>query len=377
MPPKIDEAILSALSLDAAAATITSHGGSGFASTFKITSQGNDGKEKLYFVKTGKGKDSEVMFTGRSFLPSHFDVTNLSPPEMGKVQTTLSSTITRKGEHTSLKAIHDAVPSLCPKSYAHGLLSTGNDSFLATDFLNLSPSSYTSTPPGTGLSLAQKLAKLHSTPAPIPYGYEKPVFGFPVTTCCGDTAQDNSFKESWAEFYAENRLRGILKAAERNNGKDEELSELVEVTASKVVPRLLRNGHLKDGKMGGDILPVVIHGDLWSGNHGKGTIGDGGVEEVVFDPSSCWAHSEFEFGIMRMFGGFGSGFEREYAKFKPKDEPVDEWEDRVLLYELFVGIEAGSSVVAAITWKSTLPLPDAKEKAQVTADSDHIRRHLA
>ena len=37
---------------------------------------------------------------------------------------------------------------------------------------------------------------------------------------------------------------------------------------------------------------------------------------------------------MRMFGGFGPSFEREYHKLKPKDEPEEEFEDRVELYEL-------------------------------------------
>jgi protein-ribulosamine 3-kinase len=196
----------------------------------------------------------------------------------------------------SLNAIHTAVSSLCPKSYAHGKLTEGTGSFLATDFLNLSATSSSSK--GSGLSLAQKLAKLHSTPAAIPEGYDKPMFGFPVPTCCGDTRQDNSYKESWAEFYAENRLRGILRSAEENNGKDQKLSRLVEETVQKVVPRLLSDGHLKAGGTGERIKPVVVHGDLWSGNHGRGTIGEGAVEEVVFDPSSAWAHSEFEFGIV-------------------------------------------------------------------------------
>lgn len=138
---------------------------------------------------------------------------------------------------------------------------------------------------------------------------------------------------SWAEFYAENRLRGILRSAERNNGKDSELSSLVEKTAAIVVPRLLRDGHLKAAG-GGKIIPVVVHGDLWSGNHGRGTIGKGGLEEVVFDPSSSYSHGEFEWGIMRMFGGFGGAFEREYYELKGNDEPVEEWEDRVALYEL-------------------------------------------
>jgi len=63
MSPKIDPAILSALSLDATKTKIASHGGSGFSSTSKLTSV-VDGKEKLFFVKTGKGEESEIMFTG-------------------------------------------------------------------------------------------------------------------------------------------------------------------------------------------------------------------------------------------------------------------------------------------------------------------------
>jgi len=230
------------------------------------------------------------------------------------------------GEHASLNAIHDAVPSFCPKSYAHGAMkSRPSTFFLATDFLDLGASGS----PGSGQSLAAKLAKLHTTPAPIPEGYQKPMFGFPVPTCCGATEQDNSWKELWADFYAENRLRHILRACVRNNGADGSLSDAVETMASVVVPRLLGDGHLKG------VQPVVIHGDLWSGNHGRGRIADrDGVEEVVYDPSCVFGHSEYELGIMRMFGGFGSPFWREYEELVPKSEPTEEWEDRLALYEL-------------------------------------------
>jgi protein-ribulosamine 3-kinase len=63
MPSKIDPAIISALSLDAATTTIASHGGSGFASTFKLICKKDD-TEELYFVKVGKGKGAKVMFEG-------------------------------------------------------------------------------------------------------------------------------------------------------------------------------------------------------------------------------------------------------------------------------------------------------------------------
>jgi protein-ribulosamine 3-kinase len=239
------------------------------------------------------------------------------------------------GEHASLNAIHGVVPDLCPRSWGWGKLD-GDDGggggkggyFLATEFLELGGSSRGGGGKGSGMSLAQKMGKLHSTPAPVPEGYERPMFGFPVKTCCGETPQENGWKESWAEFFAENRLVMILEASEKNNGKDGQLRKVVEGVVSKVVPRLLGDGHLggKDG-----VKPVVCHGDLWSGNKGRGAfVGreGGGVEEVVFDPSVVYGHSECEIGIQRMFGGFGSDYWKEYHEIVPKTEPVEEYEVR-------------------------------------------------
>ncbi|KAK7537109.1 Fructosamine/Ketosamine-3-kinase [Phyllosticta citribraziliensis] len=296
----LDKAVAKAIGVDASTATASSAAGGGCssASTSKVTATLPDGSTKNFFMKTGRGSDAEIMFAG---------------------------------EHASLNAIHNVVPSLTPKSYGHGKFEQSpSTSFLVTEYLHLG-SRLTSRPSGN--SLASKLAKLHTTPAPVPEGYDKPMFGFPVTTCCGDTPQDNSYKESWADFYAENRLRFILRQSERSNGKDKELHDLVEATASRVVPRLLGDDHLNGGK---GVTPVVVHGDLWSGNASVGKIdGQSEAEEVVFDSSACYAHSEFELGIMRMFGGFGSSFMAEYHQHCPKTEPVEEYEDRVKLYELY------------------------------------------
>ncbi len=84
------------------------------------------------------------------------------------------------GEHASLNAIHSVVPNLCPKSHANGVFAEDpNRFFLVTDFLELGSSH----PGGSGQSFAQKLAKLHTTPAPVPSGFDELVFGFPATTC--------------------------------------------------------------------------------------------------------------------------------------------------------------------------------------------------
>ncbi|EUC41443.1 hypothetical protein COCMIDRAFT_8839 [Bipolaris oryzae ATCC 44560] len=297
---KVDPAFIKLLGLDSDKTTISSVGGSSFASTSQIVSRLDDGSEKAYFMKTGSGKAAEVMFAG---------------------------------EDASLKAIYKAVPTLCPQSFGYGqFVAQPSKWFLVTEFLYLN--SFSASRSSKTVSLAAKLAQLHTTPAPIPDGYDMPMFGFPVTTCCGETPQDNSYKESWADFYAENRLMFIIRHAEQRGRKDNDLRKLIEHTATKVVPRLIGDGHLNNGQR---VTPVVVHGDLWSGNASVGMIGSekGKVEDVVYDSSACYAHSEFELGIMKMFGGFGGSFMKEYHQLCPKTEPVNEYEDRVQLYELY------------------------------------------
>ena len=298
-----DPSLLSCLPIPPSATiSVRQHGGSSFSSTWRLTASSPSPSSpsdtpptttvRDFFIKTGQGDAARVMFAG---------------------------------EHASLNAIADAVPGFCPRSHGHGELATtakGRQYFLATDFLELGVTGGKES--SSGESLARKLARLHTTPAPAPEG----MYGFPVPTCCGDTVQENGWRESWGEFYGENRLMHVLGIGEGRNGRDAELREAVERIVGEVVPRLLGDGHLKG------VRPVVVHGDLWSGNHGRGRIAGGGVEEVVFDPAAVYGHSEYELGIMRMFGGFGREFWREYGELVPRCEPVGEWEDRVRLYEL-------------------------------------------
>lgn len=318
--PAVPEAILRALSLPSDPTKVslsTSALGSGFTSTGTIRAQvpSQDGtpSERRYFVKTSAdGQAASEMF---------------------------------QGEYASLNAIADSVPGFCPRALAWGAIDEDSASpknfFLATEFLDLGGAMGRSSGDETSeLTLAHRLGKLHSTPAPVEAASGRRRFGFPVPTFCGDTKQDNGFRDSWAEFYAEERLMTILRTSETRNGRDAGLRELVETTAYKVVPRLLGDGHLgfdKDGK-GEGIVPVVVHGDLWSGNADRGRIVGSGRDEtpgdVVYDPSACYGHSEFELGIMHMFGGFSSRFFGQYHRVVPKTEPVEEYEDRVRLYEL-------------------------------------------
>ncbi|PGH15509.1 hypothetical protein AJ80_05526 [Polytolypa hystricis UAMH7299] len=355
----VPQSILKALALplDPSKSSFSSRGfGAGFAKAGRIRAlvPSKDGQQEVennFFIKTSPhGENAKEMF---------------------------------RGEFASLNAIADAVPELCPRALAWGKLEDENEEeeveearsdvrtawFLVTEFLDLSGYGRK-----VGTSLARRLGKLHSTPAPAAPsslssdvvnlregkgddnddddddgGGGRPQFGFPVPTFCGDVKQPNEFRRSWADFFAEQRLMTVLAECEKRNGKDKELRGLVERTAAEVVPNLLGDGHLGFDKSGNGqgITPVVVHGDLWSGNASKGTImrsssstafendDEAGVGDVVYDPSACYAHSEFELGIMQMFGGFGADFYREYHRIVPKTEPADEYADRVLLYELY------------------------------------------
>jgi protein-ribulosamine 3-kinase len=63
---KLDPAVVKLLGLNPDKTNVSSAGGGGMslASTSKIVSQLDDGTEKAYFMKTGSGKEAEVMFQG-------------------------------------------------------------------------------------------------------------------------------------------------------------------------------------------------------------------------------------------------------------------------------------------------------------------------
>lgn len=64
---KLDPVVVDRLGLDPEKTRVSSAsgGGSSSASTWKITSQLDDGTEKTFFMKTGNGKEAGVMFQGR------------------------------------------------------------------------------------------------------------------------------------------------------------------------------------------------------------------------------------------------------------------------------------------------------------------------
>ena len=78
---------------------------------------------------------------------------------------------------------------------------------------------------------------------------------------------------------------------------------------------------------GAELIPSLVHGDLWSGNYAQTSNGPS-----IFDPACFYAHDEFEFGMISLYGGLGKDFMRGYRSLI--SERVG-FERRVKLYRLF------------------------------------------
>ena len=73
---------------------------------------------------------------------------------------------------------------------------------------------------------------------------------------------------------------------------------------------------------------VLLHGDLWSGNAAANENG----APVIYDPASYYGHREAEFGMMRLFGGFGPRCEAAYQEVWPFQPGHDR---RIEVYRLY------------------------------------------
>lgn len=219
------------------------------------------------------------------------------------------------GEAESLRAIFEAAPGLAPRLLATG--TTGNDArsgagnpFFLSEYMDIGGLTIQ-----TAELLGERLAKeLHTFKSPNG-------FGFAVPTYCGATRQDNGWFSTWEECFStmvENLLQKL--PSERRYA---ELLNKGEEVRKRVVPWLLRPLVID---------PVLLHGDLWSGNTG---IDRKTGQPVIFDPSSYYGHGEADLAIARMFGGIPNSFFAAYHKQMPKTEPVQQYNLRGDLYELY------------------------------------------
>ncbi|KAM4665235.1 ketosamine-3-kinase-like [Discoglossus pictus] len=141
-------------------------------------------------------------------------------------------------------------------------------------------------------------------------------FGFHTVTCCGYLPLVNDWQDDWVTFYTRQRLQTQLDMIEKSTG-DREARELWAQLQLKI-PDLFT---------GIEIVPALLHGDLWGGN-----VAELESEPVIFDPAAFYGHSDFELAIAGMFGGFGGSF---YSAYHTKIPKSPEFDKRMKLYQLF------------------------------------------
>jgi len=227
------------------------------------------------------------------------------------------------GEAESLRAMALAAPGLAPSLLGFGFVdesgeetdSSEGSPFFISEYKDLTPLTERS-----GAVLGRRLAaEMHNYTSPNLNGLGH--YGFGVPTFCGATRLRNGWYETWERCF-DTLVGDLLSTLEARGGYSGLCGKGQEVR-QRVIPALLSPLQIK---------PVLLHGDLWSGNTGTDTITG---EPVIFDPSSLYGHNEADLAIARMFGGIPKSFFAEYHKHMPKTEPVDQYELRGDLYELF------------------------------------------
>lgn len=163
-------------------------------------------------------------------------------------------------------------------------------------------------------ALGQALFQLHTSAT-------HDQFGFDVTSWCGTTELNNAWSSDWSNFYKSQRLEPLLNQV---RGQDKDIDRL----GASLCARL---DHWLGKDAIGNVTPSLVHGDLWSGNWCVAN-----NKPVIFDPASFYAHYEFEFGIMKMFGGFTRACFDAYDDCQSeKSTTVEGRDDRLIIYEAY------------------------------------------
>ncbi|KAJ8463187.1 hypothetical protein ONZ45_g17673 [Pleurotus djamor] len=188
------------------------------------------------------------------------------------------------GEVESLQVMADAAPGLAPRVISFGIDHSSGRPIFISQYMDLTQLS-----DAAARKLGKRLAsEMHAFESS--HGY-----GFGVPTYCGATRLQNGWFDSWDECYS--AMIDDLLTQLKGTGR---------------YPELIRSGQL-------------------SGNTGMDKDG----QPIIYDPASFFGHNEADLAIGRMFGGIPRSFYDEYHKHLPKTEPVNEYEARGQLYQLF------------------------------------------
>ena len=163
---------------------------------------------------------------------------------------------------------------------------------------------------GDWFSAGQQLAQMHQHHCDLGYG-------FPRTTYCGETAQDNRWNNSWSDFFIQQRLKPLIDQLAAR-GIRFSVSRLCLIRCAAILSE-----HQPQASL--------LHGDLWSGNIGFNP--DRYLSyPMIFDPASYYGDSESDLAMTELFGRFPKKFYDGYQSINPVS---DGYPQRVRVYQLY------------------------------------------
>ena len=243
---KLDDNLLAALPEGGRVVSVTPSGMSDYCSTYRIEVSMPDRTTQVFFEKEGRGQE------GLELTQSAF---------------------------TSESTAYQFIPEHVPRPIARGTYKSRPDvHFFLAEFFEMieddipRPDSYMSA-----------VAALHSrSMGKSPNGK----FGFPVNTRFGNLEQDNSWTDTWEEFWTR-QMRDFLEREDAAHAGEHhaELERLRPLFFEKVLPRYLRPLESE----GRSVTPCLIHADLWPGNV---KYKEDGETVCVYDACAMWGHNE-------------------------------------------------------------------------------------
>ncbi|PVD51857.1 hypothetical protein DC498_12455 [Terrimonas sp.] len=141
-------------------------------------------------------------------------------------------------------------------------------------------------------------------------------FGLAYNNFIGSLTQPNNTHETWADFYAKERLMPLAHKANKRGVLTNEYIEQVEKIGNKL------------SSIFPDEKPALLHGDLWSGNF----MADEKGNPVIFDPAVYYGNREMDIAMSLLFGGFDDAFYDAYNAHYPLQPG---WQERVGLCQLY------------------------------------------
>lgn len=161
---------------------------------------------------------------------------------------------------------------------------------------------------GFDIQLGRGIAQLHRKTASE--------YGFHHSNYCGSTLQNNTWTNSWPEFYAKQRIWALVEQIIATRGMSTGDQKIYERMIDKM-PQLLAH----------PIIPSLIHGDLWSGNYMYTIKGP-----ALIDPACYYADREMDLAMMQLFGGFSLAVWNAYQE---EFRLPDNWQERIPIYQLY------------------------------------------